>query len=75
MPAALHRSLREEAGSDGGPVRILGNSPAIREVLRDVDVAEETARLTRNNILQQAAISILSQANVQPQSALQLLNN
>jgi flagellin len=41
--------------------------------IRDVDVAFETAELTRNNILQQASISILSQANAQPQSALQLL--
>ena len=41
--------------------------------IRDVDVAYETAQLTRNNILQQASISILSQANSQPQAALQLL--
>ena len=41
--------------------------------IRDVDVAFETAELTRNNILQQASISILAQANAQPQSALQLL--
>ena len=41
--------------------------------IRDVDVAQETAALTRNNILQQASISILGQANAQPQSALQLL--
>ncbi|MCR9244925.1 MAG: flagellin [bacterium] len=41
--------------------------------IRDVDVAYETANLTRNNILQQASISILSQANQQPQAALQLL--
>jgi flagellin len=41
--------------------------------IRDVDVAYETAELTRNNILQQASISILSQANAQPQSALTLL--
>jgi len=41
--------------------------------IRDVDVAYETAQLTRNNILQQASISILSQANQQPQAALQLL--
>ncbi len=41
--------------------------------IRDVDVAFETAQLTRNNILQQASISILSQANAQPQTALQLL--
>jgi flagellin len=41
--------------------------------IRVVDVAYETAELTRNNILQQASISILAQANSQPQSALQLL--
>ena len=41
--------------------------------IRDVDVAQETAELTRNNILQQASIAILAQANTQPQSALQLL--
>ena len=41
--------------------------------IRDVDVAYETAEMTRNNILQQASISILAQANSQPQAALQLL--
>ena len=41
--------------------------------IRDVDVAVETAELTRNSILQQASISILSQANAQPQAALALL--
>jgi len=41
--------------------------------IRDVDIAYETAQLTRNNILQAASISVLAQANAQPQSALQLL--
>ncbi|MCB9884179.1 MAG: flagellin FliC [Planctomycetes bacterium] len=49
------------------------NLSAAESRIRDVDVAYETAQLTRNNILQQASISILSQANAQPQSALQLL--
>jgi flagellin len=49
------------------------NLSAAESRIRDVDVAYETAQLTRNNILQQAAISVLSQANAQPQSALQLL--
>ena len=49
------------------------NLSAAESRIRDVDVASETAKLTRNSILQQAAISILSQANVQPQSALSLL--
>jgi flagellin len=41
--------------------------------IRDVDVAFETADLTRNSIMQQAATSVLAQANVQPQLALSLL--
>ena len=41
--------------------------------IRDVDIARETADLTRNTILQQAAVSVLAQANVQPQLALSLL--
>jgi flagellin len=41
--------------------------------IRDVDVATETADLTRNTILQQAAVSVLQQANMQPQIALSLL--
>ena len=41
--------------------------------IRDVDIAYETAQLTRNSILQQASISVLAQANAQPQSALRLL--
>ncbi|MFO1076859.1 MAG: flagellin [Planctomycetota bacterium] len=49
------------------------NLSAAESRIRDVDVAYETAQLTRNSILQQASISILSQANAQPQSALRLL--
>jgi len=41
--------------------------------IRNVDVAAESANLTRNQILQQAANTILSQANQSPQLALQLL--
>ena len=51
------------------------NLSAAESRIRDVDVAYETAQLTRNNILQSAAISVLSQANSQPQSALQLLRS
>lgn len=49
------------------------NLSAAESRIRDVDVARETATLTRNSILQQAALGILSQANLQPQSALSLL--
>jgi len=41
--------------------------------IRDVDVASETARMTKSNILMQAGISVLAQANQQPQMALKLL--
>ena len=39
----------------------------------DVDVASETAALTRNQVLSQAGIAMLAQANAQPQSALSLI--
>ena len=42
--------------------------------IRDVDVAEESAELTRNNILLQAGTGVLAQANSQAQTALNLLN-
>jgi flagellin len=49
------------------------NQSAARSRIRDADFAAETAELTRNQILQQAGISILSQANAQPQNVLALL--
>jgi len=41
--------------------------------IKDVDVAEETSQLARASILQQAGVSVLAQANQQPQLALKLL--
>jgi flagellin len=41
--------------------------------IRDLDIASESAILTRNQILQQSALSVLSQANQGPTLALQLL--
>lgn len=49
------------------------NQSAARSRIRDADFAAETAELTRNQILQQAGIAILSQANAQPQNVLALL--
>lgn len=49
------------------------NLSAAESRIRDVDVAFETADLSRNTIMQQAATSILAQANQQPQLALSLL--
>lgn len=60
-----------------GVIQQLGSSvenlSAAESRIRDVDVARETAELTRYTILQQASISVLAQANVQPQAALTLL--
>jgi flagellin len=41
--------------------------------IRDVDVAEETSKLARSQVLAQAGISVLAQANQMPQMALKLL--
>lgn len=49
------------------------NLTAANSRIRDVDVAEETAAMTRNSILMQAGVSVLSQANQAPQVALSLL--
>ena len=49
------------------------NLSASRGRIQDTDFAAETANLTRVQILQQAGIAMLSQANAQPQSVLALL--
>ncbi|MGL5394384.1 MAG: flagellin [Shewanella sp.] len=49
------------------------NVSATRSRIRDADFATETANMTKQNILQQAASSVLAQANQRPQSALSLL--
>jgi flagellin len=49
------------------------NISAARSRIKDADVAHETAELTRNQILTQAGVSVLAQANQLPQSALALL--
>jgi flagellin len=49
------------------------NLSAARSRILDADIAMETSSMTKNNILQQAGVSILAQANQTPQLALQLL--
>ena len=49
------------------------NLTAAESRIRDVDMAKERAEFTKNNILNQAAQSMLAQANQFPQSVLQLL--
>ena len=67
-------SLRSDIGATENRLQItVANLSSARENIsaansriRDVDVAEETAALTRNNILQQAGVSVLAQANQAP---------
>ncbi|PHR29415.1 MAG: flagellin domain-containing protein [Desulfotalea sp.] len=49
------------------------NLSAARSRILDADIAQETSAMTKNNILQQAGVSILAQANQAPQLALSLL--
>jgi flagellin len=58
-------------------INVLGiqeeNSLAAESAIRDADIARETIAFTRAQILVSAGTSILSQANIVPQTALQLL--
>ncbi|MGI6425242.1 MAG: flagellin [Tepidanaerobacteraceae bacterium] len=49
------------------------NLQAAESRIRDVDMAAEMMQFTKNNILQQAATAMLAQANMAPQTVLQLL--
>jgi flagellin len=49
------------------------NLTSAESTIRDVDMASEMVELTKNQILEQAATSMLAQANAQPQSVLSLL--
>ncbi len=61
----------------GSTVNQLGvayeNASAAESAIRDADFAEETAALTRSQILAQASTTVLSQANQAPQQVLALL--
>jgi flagellin len=61
----------------GSTINSLGvafeNVSASESAIRDTDFAEETANLTRSQILAQAATTVLAQANASPQAALSLL--
>jgi flagellin len=74
-------SIRGELGAVqnrlGSTVRNLEvsseNLSASRSRIQDADFAKETAKFSRNKIVQQAGVSILAQANQQPNIALSLI--
>jgi flagellin len=49
------------------------NAAASESAIRDADIARETIQFTRNQILVSSGTSVLAQANIVPQTALQLL--
>jgi flagellin len=63
----------------GSTINSLGvafeNASAAESAIRDTDFAEETANLTRSQILAAAATTVLAQANSSPQAALSLLRS
>ena len=67
--AAMNRL--EVAQSNIATMRL--NLSAANSRIRDVDVASETAQMSRNQVLAQAGVSVLAQANQLPQLALGLL--
>lgn len=67
-------AVQNRLGSTVAHIEILAeNLRAGESRIRDLDVARETADLTRNSIFQQAGVAVLAQANAQPNLALQLL--
>lgn len=73
--------LRARVGSTQNRLQVTYNAQGIyrenltsaKSRIKDADVAEETTNLTRDSILRQAGVAVLSQANNAPQLALQLL--
>lgn len=51
------------------------NMSAANSRIRDTDVAQSSAELARNNVLLNASVGVLAQANQTPQMALRLLNS
>ena len=62
----LESSIRNQAN-------VSANSADARSRIRDADFAEESANLSQQSIIQQAATSMLMQANTRPQLALSML--
>ena len=61
------------AGSIDYSLRVLGHSWFEEEQIRDADVASEAANLSKAQVLQQASIAAMAQANSAPQAVLSLL--
>ncbi len=80
---ALHRVNKERANLGAyynrlehaaqGLMTAYENTQASESRIRDTDMAEESVAFTKNQILVQSGTAMLAQANIRPQSVLQLL--
>jgi flagellin len=83
LDSALHKLNKERANLGGyynrlehaakGLMNAYENTQASESRIRDTDMAEESTSYTKNQILVQSGTAMLAQANVRPQSVLQLL--
>ena len=83
LDSALHKLNKERANLGGyynrlehaakGLMNAYENTQASESRIRDTDMAEESTAYTKNQILVQSGTAMLAQANVRPQSVLQLL--
>lgn len=83
LDSALHKLNKERANLGGyfnrlehaakGLMNAYENTQAAESRIRDTDMAEESTAYTKNQILVQSGTAMLAQANVRPQSVLQLL--
>lgn len=83
LDAALHKVNKQRADLGAyqnrlehaakGLMNAYENTQASESRIRDTDMAEESVSFTKNQILVQSGTSMLAQANIRPQSVLQLL--
>jgi len=71
--ASLGASINRFGSAVANIQSIKINLSAANSRIRDVDVAEETASMSRNQVLSQAGVAVLAQANQAPQLAMSLL--
>ena len=83
LDSAIHRLNKERANLGGyqnrlehaakGLMNAYENTQAAESRIRDTDMAEESVAFTKNQILVHSGTAMLAQANIRPQSVLQLL--
>ncbi|MBD3422351.1 MAG: hypothetical protein GF398_19735 [Chitinivibrionales bacterium] len=73
MRASIGATINRLEHTINNTMNQIQNTQAAESLIRDADFANEAAALTRDQILSNSATSILAQANMKPQSVLQLI--